>query len=189
MKYNPDIHHRRSIRLKKYDYAQAGAYFATICTHNRECLFCDVMDGKMILNDIGHVTEKCRHEIVDHFQRVKLDEFIIMPNHLHGILIIADCRGTACRAPTMEQFGQPVPGSIPTIIRSFKSAVTKHINQMYETPGVKLWQRNYYEHFLRNEYELNRIREYIVNNPMKWEFGRHNPVVSILETTTNYGKK
>jgi len=124
MKYNPDIHHRRSIRLKGYDYSQDGAYFVTICTQNRECLF-----------------------------------------------------------------GQPVPGSIPTIIRSFKSAVTKRINQMYETPGVKLWQRNYYDHIIRNEYELKRIREYIANNPVKWEFDRYNPVVSILETTTNGDKK
>ncbi len=86
-----------------------------------------------------------------------------------------DGRGTACRAPTGEQFGKPVSGSIPTIIRSFKSAATKRVNESHGTPGTKLWQRNYYEHIIRNDDELNRIRQYIIDNPINWDTDRNNP--------------
>jgi len=106
---------------------------------------------------------------------VELDEYIIMPNHLNGILVIVDDggRGTVHRAPTTtpkyESFGKPVSGSIPTIIRGFKSTITKQINELRNTPGAPLWQRNYYEHIVRNEKSLNRIRQYIINNPANWE--------------------
>jgi len=177
------MHHRYSIRLKNYDYTQTGGYFITICTQYRECLFGDITNGKMILNECGKIvrnewlkTAKIRREI-------KLDAYVVMPDHFHGILIINNCctgtarrihngdgstRGTARRAPTMEQFGRPVPGSIPTMVRSFKSAVTKRINELRNTPGAKCWQRNYYEHIIRNENELNRIRQYIIHNPANW---------------------
>nr|VFK56562.1 MAG: Transposase IS200 like [Candidatus Kentron sp. TUN] len=99
-----------------------------------------------------------------------------MPNHFHGIVMITDGdvarRGTARRAPTMEQFGRPASGSVPTIIRSFKSAVTKRINQSRKTPGMRLWQRNYWEHIVRDEPELLHIREYIRNNPIHWKTDR-----------------
>ena len=169
---------RRSIRLQGYDYSQAGAYFITICsTHNREWRFGEIVDGNMRVNAIGGVvadewikTAQIRHDIA-------LDEWVVMPNHFHGILVITGT-GTARRARTMrrastvEQFGHPVSGSIPTIVRSFKSAVTKHANELCRTPGGKLWQRNYWEHIIRNELELNRIREYIRNNPARWESDR-----------------
>jgi REP element-mobilizing transposase RayT len=101
--------------------------------------------------------------------KVIVDEFIVMPNHLHGILIIVDNgRGTLQRAPTKEQFGKPVSNSIPTIVRLFKSTTTKQINQLHNNHGYPVWQRNYYEHIIRNEKELNKIREYIVNNTLKW---------------------
>jgi REP element-mobilizing transposase RayT len=107
---------------------------------------------------------------------VSLDEYIIMPNHIHLILIIDNPgRGTACRAPTVERFGSPVHGSVPTIIRSFKSAVTKQINQKRDTPGMPVWQRNYFERVLRNKTELNRIRQYIINNPLQWDIDKENP--------------
>jgi len=148
----------------------------TICTKDRECLFGEIVDGKITLNEYGQV-------VIDEWLRtgevrknVELDAFVVMPNHFHGILLlIDDGRGTARRAPTVEQFGKPAVGSLPTIIRSFKSAATKNINQIRNTPGLSLWQHNYYEHIIRSEGELNRLREYIQNNPMQWEMDEENP--------------
>lgn len=177
---NPKIRHRRSLRLKGYDYSKNGACFVTICVQNRECLFGNIVDGVMVLNKYGKTvagqwikTSKIRDEI-------DLDEWIVMPNHFHGILAII-LRGTACRASTLERFGKPVSGSIPTVVRSFKSAVTKQINEICKTPGAKLWQRNYFEHIIRNDNELNCIREYIVNNPKQWEMDRENPAIEHLK--------
>ncbi len=182
MKYNPEIHHRRSIRLQGYDYSQAGAYFATICTQNQECLFGEVVDGEMWLNDAGQIVTEEWVKTAEIRDEIEIDCYVVMPNHFHGILVITGNGGdmdkgtdggtdggTARRAPTMERFGQPVSGSIPTIIRSFKSAVTKRINELRQTPGAKIWQRNYHERIIRDESEMNKIREYIQNNPIRWE--------------------
>ncbi len=164
-KFDPEIHRRRSIRLKGYDYSRVGAYFLTICTRNRESIFGDVIGGEMVLNDDGIiVADEWRKSGVMR-NEIELDEWVVMPNHFHGILIVNDGRGTARRAPTLERFGRPVSGSVPTIVRSFKSAVTKRINELNQTPGAKLWQRNYYEHVIRNDRELKHLREYIRNNP------------------------
>lgn len=174
MTFNPDIHHRQSIRLKGHDYSQPGAYFITIGAHQRQALFGHITDGIMSMNAAGLMVEKCWRAIPDHFPLVQLAEFIVMPNHVHGILVIHEGRGTACRAPTdraptMESFGQPVQGSIPTIIRSFKSASTATINRDANTLGSRLWQRNYYEHIIRNEQSFCRISEYIRTNPQTWQ--------------------
>lgn len=168
--------HRRSIRLRGYDYSQVGAYFVTVCTKDRRCLFGNAADGEMQLNDAGRIVADEWIKTAEMRNNVELDEWVVMPNHFHGILVVTNGRGTARRAPTLEQFGQPVSGSIPTIIRSFKSAVTKRINEMRGMPGAKSWQRNYYEHIIRNNDELNRIREYIANNPVQWGMDRENPV-------------
>ena len=134
MKYNPEKHHRRSIRLKEYDYSAAGAYFITISAYNREPIFGEIVNGEMRLNECGRIAASCWDEIAVHFPNVELDAFIVMPNHVHGIIVIVvDGRGTACRAPTTEQFGKPVANSLPTIIRSFKSAATKRINKYAPT--------------------------------------------------------
>jgi putative transposase len=187
---------RRSIRLRGYDYSRAGAYFVTICTQNRECLFGEIMNGEMRLNDAGRIVVDEWLKTAEIRAEIELDEWVVMPNHFHGKLVIADRRGTARRAPTVEQFGRPVSGSIPTIIRSFKSAVTKRINDLRLTPGAKLWQRNYWEHIVRNEPELNRIREYIHNNPAQWKsdqlYGHGVPCPIPDETrepVTVYGKE
>ncbi|MCP9448186.1 MAG: hypothetical protein NNA22_11550, partial [Nitrospira sp.] len=119
---------RRSIRLKGYDYSQTGAYFITAVTQDRVCLFGEVVDGEMRVNKFGEIARHCWFDIPAHFPHAELDAFVVMPNHVHGIIVIVDGRGTACRAPT-ERFGHPVTGSIPTVIRSFKSAVTKRINE------------------------------------------------------------
>ena len=175
MKYDPNVHHRRSIRLRGYDYSQAGAYFVTICTQNRECLFGEIVDGEMRLNEAGRTGVNEWLKTAEIRDEIELDEWVVMPNHFHGIVVIANGRGTARRAPTVERFGQPVSGSIPTIVRSFKSAATKRINELRQTPGAKLWQRNYWEHIIRDESELGHIREYIRNNPAQWELDKLHP--------------
>jgi len=169
MKHNSDIHHRRSIRLKGYDYSQSGAYFITICARNKECLFGEIAGVKMVLNDAGAMAHDEWVKTSEMRQNIKLDEFVVMPNHIHGIIIIGDCRGTMHRAPTAEQFGNPTSNSIPAIIRGFKSAVTKQINAIRNMPGIPIWQRNYFEHIIRDEESLWKIREYIVNNPINWQ--------------------
>ncbi|SMC25408.1 REP element-mobilizing transposase RayT [Desulfacinum hydrothermale DSM 13146] len=137
---------------------KAGAYFVTIVTQDRACLFGHIVDGEMRLNAYGKIvraewfkTAQVRPYVVLHE-----DEFVVMPNHIHGIIWIVDDVGARRRrAPTVEQFGKPVPGSIPTIIRAFKSAVTQRINGLQGTSGGVVWQRNYYEHIIRDEESLN----------------------------------
>ncbi len=177
-----------SVRLPGYDYSQPGAYYITIVVHNRQCLFGNVVDGKMMLNEFGELvkTEWLKTGVIR--PNIDVDSFIVMPNHLHGILIITDndnqrkdasqCqrRDTSQRVSTRmnEQFGKPTHNSIPTIVRLFKSTTTKQINQIRKTPMQPLWQRGYYEHVVRDEDDLNRIREYIINNLQKWEFDKLN---------------
>jgi REP element-mobilizing transposase RayT len=178
MTYDPQRHHRRSIRFKGYDYSRPGAYYVTICAQKKDCIFGRVVDGHMYLNDIGAIVYSEWAKTEDIRDDVVTDAFVVMPNHFHGILILFESRdrGTGPRAPTFENFGKPTRHSIPTIIRSFKATVTKQINEIRETPGKPVWQRNYYEHIVRNENELNRIRRYIIENPMKWDSDRRNPV-------------
>jgi len=176
---------RRSVRLPGYDYSQPGAYFVTICTQNRACLYGDIIDGKMMLNANGLIVHEEWQKTAEMRLNVVLDTFVIMPNHIHGILVIKDdidygkakCRGTMHRAPTpmIERYGKPVSNSIPTIIRGFKSAVTHRINEIRATPGAPIWQRNFYEHVIRNEDNLNEIRQYIENNPTKWLEDENHP--------------
>jgi putative transposase len=155
------------VRLKGHDYAQPGAYFVTVCTWDRECLLGEVVDGKTRLNEYGMAIHDEWLKTAELRENVELDASMIMPNHFHGIVVITDGRGTARRAPT-ERFGKPVANSIPTIMRAFKSASTKRINEMRNTPGTSSWQRNYYEHVIRTDEELNAIREYILANPANW---------------------
>lgn len=167
------IQHRRSIRLQGYDYSQPGAHFVTICTQGRECLFGKVVGDTVALTALGLLAQSLWDQIPDHFLDVTLDERGVMPNHMHGILFIGQGRGTACRAPTQESFGAPVVGSLPTIIRSYRAAVTRHARRA--GLGSIPWQRGYYEHTLRNESGLRRARDYIVNNPAQWSLDRENP--------------
>ena len=146
----------------------------TICVENRECLFGEIVDGRMRLSDMGNIVSEEWIKTAEIRSQVNLDEWVVMPNHFHGIVMISR-RDTARRVPVVEQFGKPVPGSIPTIIRAFKSAATKHVNESRMTPGAKLWQRNYWEHIIRDEPELIRIREYIRNNPAQWETDTLHP--------------
>jgi len=179
-KFDPKIHHRRSIRLKGYDYTQSGAYFITFCTYQRMHLFGEVVDGEMVLNDAGKIARDEWFKTAEIRPYVKLyeDEFMIMPNHGHGIIWIEDeIVGTRQRrvpTETTEKFGKPVKGSIPTIVRAYKSAVTYAVNTAENQRGAVLWQKNYYEHIIRNDRELKNIGWYIVNNPLNWQLDRDN---------------
>ncbi len=196
MPYDPARHHRRSIRLRGYDYTQPGAYFVTLCTHDRAHLFGDVVDGIMVLNPYGEIVRDEWFKTAEIRPYVRLDEteFVVMPNHVHGIIWIVDdddvVGARRRRAPkwrraptsgpgvTLERFGAPVSGSIPTIVRAFKSAATKRINALRGTPGAPVWQRKYHEHIIHTEDDVNQIRQYIANNPLPWELDRENPGTS-----------
>jgi REP element-mobilizing transposase RayT len=138
---------------------------------------------QMMLNDEGRMVQSIWGELPQHFPNIELDAFVAMPDHVHGIIWITNIgRGTACRAPTVERFGHPVSHSLPTIIRSFKSTVTKRVNERRGTPSIPVWQRNYHEHIIRNDVKLNRIREYIMSNPAQWETDLENPTMMISKT-------
>jgi REP element-mobilizing transposase RayT len=173
---------RRSVRLNSYDYSLPGAYFITITTSNRKALFGSVSDDVMNLNEYGQSVQSCWEELQRHFARAVTDAFIVMPNHIHGIIMLTDGRdlvGAQQAVPARglvrkESFGKPTVASLPTIVRSFKSEATRRINSLRRTPGYPVWQRDYYEHVVRHDAELNEIRQYIFNNPAKWALDREN---------------
>jgi len=185
MKYNPDIHHRHSIRLREYDYSSGGAYFVTICAYQRECLFGEVVDGEMRLNDCGGIVQEWWKQITTHFFGVTIDQFTIMPNHFHGIVTIVGAgfpRPDSCdgiiKGGGTSVGGETPPLRCPTlgqIIAYFKYQSTKRINALRDNPGCPVWQRNYYEHVIRNEDDLANIRQYIADNPLKWDLDENNP--------------
>ncbi len=238
MTFNPEIHHRRSIRLKGYDYAQAGHYYVTICTHERNCVLGDIINAKMVLNEFGKIVENCWLDLPNHYNNIELYEFAIMPNHFHGIICITIVTGhdvgaafvgaglkpaptdtvhmkpaptdtvhmkpaptdTAHMkpaptdtvhmkpAPTDTVHMKPAPTNtvhmkpvqmdhvntqnqhgLPEIVRAFKTFSSRRINEMRQTQGIPVWQRNYYEHIIRNDESYHRISEYILNNPANWD--------------------
>ncbi len=189
MAYNPNIHHRRSIRLKGYDYSQAGLYFITICCKNRMCRFGKIENGKMILNEFGNIAYNEWVKTPELRPQIELDAFIVMPNHIHGILKINEIGRGELHSPDNKTGDNKTPDNKPgecnshlrspsnnvgAIIRGYKSSVTKQINNLGDNgKGVcdtpqQLWQRNYYEHIIRNEQSYQTISEYIINNPSKW---------------------
>ncbi len=170
-------HRRRSIRLKGYDYSHAGAYFITVCTRNGKCLFGDVINGKMRLNAHGNIVSECWNKIPTHFPNVETDAFVVMPNHIHGIIIINNV-GAIHELPLRDNKITRRRMLIPKVVGFYKMNTAKLINQFLNTPGVHIWQRNYYEHIIRNKENLNEIREYIVNNPLKWNLDKENPKIS-----------
>ena len=177
MTFDPEKHHRRSIRLRNYDYSQPGAYFVTICTYQKQPWFGEIKNGQMYLNQLGKIVadewlKTCK--IRPNFQ---LDEWVIMPNHFHGIVIINDYSGDdqslgARDAPldlgARDAPLQQKPNSLSSCIAGFKSAVTKRINLLRQNTDTPIWQRNYYESILRDEKYLAVVREYIINNPKNW---------------------
>jgi putative transposase len=185
VKYNPEIPQRQSIRLKEYDYSQHGAYFITICAQNRECLFGEIMNGNLKLNQFGIIASDEWTKLSKKFANLEIDEFIIMPNHVHGILILNHTVGAPLagalvnignylnRAPARD-----APTIIGNIVGTYKSLVANTCLKIFKSNNKsmgKLWQRNYYEHVIRNEKSLEQIREYIINNPINWQKDELNP--------------
>ncbi len=215
MIYDPAVHHRRSIRLQEYDYSQAGAYFVTICTQNWECLFGKIAEAEMRLNDAGEMICRWYEELGNKFTNIECDVFVCMPNHVHFVVVNVgadlrvrpDCgsahppKGQTHRsAPTDEyESGKHILGehtgfSLHRAVQWFKTMSTNEyirgVKRYGWTPFPgKLWQRNYWEHIVRNESELNRIREYINNNPVKWDLDKLHPLTSTgnHETLARYG--
>jgi len=204
MAYNPNIHHRRSIRLKGYDYSQAGAYFITICCKDRKCRFGKIVVGASVmeLNECGQIAYDEWLKLSERFSNFELDVFQIMPNHMHGIIVLNDIVGAtlavaqnavAQNAVVQNAVAQNVPNGIialndvgatarvaPTttnatigdIVGAYKSLVANGCLDIYKTKNEtmgKLWQRNYYEHIIRNEQSYQTISDYIINNPAKWK--------------------
>ena len=174
MTYNPTIHRRKSIRLQGYDYSQAGAYFITVCTHSRAPLFGEIVDGVMVLNTAGQIVEKCWCAIPEHFPQVTLDEFVVMPNHVHGIITVGVNNVVGAndylpqpskKTPRPLQHG--TSRTIGSMVRGFKIGVTRWFRANTDIHAV--WQRNYYEHIIRNEDAYLKIAEYIQTNPQRWE--------------------
>lgn len=191
MKFNPETHKRNTIRLKEYDYSQAGFYFVTICTKDRENIFGAIENNEMLSNEFGIVINQIINELSTRFKNIIIDKCVIMPNHVHLILQIIDddnkhhnvgvelalpnnannfnktikekYKGRASSAPT-----------IPKIVQAFKSISTIEINRIKNLSGLLVWQRNYYEHILRNENELFETRKYIEQNPLKWSLDENN---------------
>ena len=180
MPFNPDIHHRRSVRLQGWDYSSPGMYYITICTHLRECLFGEVIDAEMRLNEFGNVADTCWQAIPGHTQRIELDEWAVMPNHVHLLFVLneRDAVGATRRvAPTTggRTSNGPKPGSVGAVISQYKPRVTRQINHLRNTPGSPLWQRSFYDHIVRTQPDLDQIRQYIDENPMKWHLDHDNP--------------
>lgn len=188
MRYDSDRQHRRSIRLRDYDYAQDGAYFVTICVQERECLFGAIIDGTMELSVFGRVVEDEWAKTSSIRPNVEIDAFVVMPNHFHAIVVVASDEhdGTAVPpyAPTTvghqsltgerRAFRSPSQ-TLGAVVRGFKSAATRRINDLRRMPGTPIWQRNYYEHIIRNERSLQRIRHYIASNPRHWAADQLHP--------------
>jgi putative transposase len=179
MKHSPDVHRHRSIRLPGYDYTLPGAYFITICTNEKRCLFGEVIEGDMRLNAYGQIVQEEWLKTGTLRPNIELDVFSIMPNHVHGIIVLHDNRRVIARYDSTEHrpsyLGHLPPSSLPSITRAFKSAVTRRINEIRNILGLAIWQRGYYEHIIRNEVDLNATREYIQNNPGKWADDEENP--------------
>lgn len=176
------LRQRRSIRVKGYNYAQSGAYFVTLCTHQRMSLFGNIVDGEMRLNEVGGIIKTCLYKIPRFFPNARMDHWVIMPNHFHCILLLDEqCTGEATTANGPETLNNlpvvasplrprgTISGSMNAIIQNIKSVTTIKINNQHGSRGVPVWQRNYYEHIIRDEADYQRIAEYIQNNPQRWE--------------------
>jgi putative transposase len=190
MPYDPDRHHRRSIRLQGYDYTQAGAYYVTICTHGRVCWLSTVVDGEVELSTVGCIVDEEWTALPARFPQVDLDAFVVMPNHVHAILVITDLSpgsvGTALApsnnhpTPMPEKPdtpNEPLVRGVPTlghIVGAFKSLAARRINRVLERSG-RFWQVKFYEHIIRDDADLARVREYIAANPGRWAEDDDNP--------------
>jgi putative transposase len=234
MLYDPQKHHRHSIRLKGYDYTQTGAYFVTICAWGRKCLFGEVAAGEMVLNENGLIVLAAWEDLSNHYSNVELDAFVVMPNHVHGIIVLRDGISAVVGAgyvsgyvgaglkpapttnitpnpatdrtsnpatngtshPATDRTSNPVTSfppdpttdpksastnnhGLPEIVRALKTFSARRINEFHQSPGVPVWQRNYFDHIIRNEDDWRRIYDYIQNNPVRWEQDQLHPAAPL----------
>ncbi len=189
MTYDPDTQHRRSIRIPQFDYAQPGVYFVTVCTHQRECTLGNIDCGVMIPNACGEIASQYWAQIPARFPNVAVTTFVVMPNHTHANIVILDnpscantCRGGVSPPRLPCALAGPPGGETPPlqptlgqIVAYYKYQTTKAVNLLREMPGARFWQRNYWEHVIRNESELRRIEEYIQGNPARWSADQLHP--------------
>ncbi|MDD2516190.1 MAG: hypothetical protein PHF26_03160 [Candidatus Gracilibacteria bacterium] len=216
--------HRKNLRLKNFDYSQNGYYFITICTQNRENHFGKIIDGEMVLNEFGKIALKCWNEIIKHYGNVGIDEFIIMPNHIHGIIILnfihnenivgneyfrskndkdnvgneyfrsqndedkenvyfSENRNENIRSKNAKdnvrneniRSLRRQNANLSNVIKGFKIGVTKEIRNEFDNLTFS-WQKSFHDTIIKNEEQLNKMREYIINNPLQWEFDKNNPI-------------
>jgi putative transposase len=159
MKFNPEKHHRQSTRLKNYDYSSLGAYFVTICVFQRECIFGEIINGEMILSNSGELTLEIWEGLPLRFPTIELDAFVIMPNHVHGMICLTQTEAV----------------TISTVLRAFKSLSARAINQELGRAERPAWQKRFWDRVIRDAAELERIRMYILNNPQSWAEDKENP--------------
>jgi REP element-mobilizing transposase RayT len=206
MSYNPAIHHRKSIRLRGFDYSTPGYYFITMCIHDRWIrMFGDVENGKMVLNDCGKIADDWIGNISGRFSDATVDSYVIMPNHVHLILhIVSKPIGNSVgvihelplRNSQRETDNESIRKTrrimtIPKIIGYYRMNSAKYINAIRTTSGNPFWQRNYWEHIIRDENEHFRIRNYIVENPSNWDRDKLNGGTGnrVLEESAPYGEE
>ena len=194
-KFDPKKHHRRSIRLQGYDYAQPGAYYVTIVAWQREFLFGEVVNKGMMLNEVGKIIQWEWKELPKRLPFIELGAFMVMPNHFHGILIFHENVGATRHGLTNAHLGNvslsnvitdgtdgsplprgPKPASLGAIMAQFKSRVTKRLWKIPSLEGTPIWQRNYWEHIIRNQQDLQNKTEYIEANPLLWDEDDENPL-------------
>ncbi len=187
MKYNPNKHHRRSIRIDGFDYSSHGAYFITICSHDRSCVFGEIIHDRVVLNKYGNIVVDEWMKSAQIRDEIQLDEFVVMPNHFHGIVWIVGNESVGAYGhtplpyvntpmstnvfrfePVSKKFVSP-SRTVGSMVRGFKAGVTIRVHKEEEALYGPIWQRNYWERFIRDEIELNHIREYVRDNPKKWE--------------------
>jgi REP element-mobilizing transposase RayT len=169
---------RKRLRLADYDYSEVGAYFVTMCAKDREHLFGEISNGVMCLNMFGETVQECWNSLPKHYSLMELDAFVVMPNHVHGIIVIVDPVGSIHESTLPKTIVERRAMLLPKIVGRFKMNSAKRINERRGTPGVPVWQRNYFEHIIRNDKSLHRIREYIAANPQRWQYDNENVAVT-----------
>jgi REP element-mobilizing transposase RayT len=161
---------RKYVRLPDHNYSSTGVYFVTICALNKQCLFGEIKNGMMRLNPYGEIVQYCWNDITKHYFGINNEIISIMPNHVHGIIIIPDDNGRSGLKPDPTK-----RHALPEIVRAFKTYSAKGINEVRQSSGTQVWQRSFYEHIIRTEKEYREIGEYIYYNPQKWESDKENP--------------
>jgi len=178
MNEQDSIHHRKSIRLNEYDYSRPGAYFITICTFGRKSIFGNIVNGEMVLNQSGRIVLECWKEMGNHFSNIEIDYYILMPNHLHGIIFInSDNKGLMNQTPTHHSNGWIMMKNSQLALGKIDHYFKARTSRLLREAGLRnfKWQRLYNDHIIRNNRSLDKIRQYIIYNPIKWELDKDNP--------------